>query len=54
MLDSLKDELPLINLVLHFVGLIGVPTLIVCTATGKMAHSLKQDCECVSTDNSRI
>ena len=29
MLDSLKDKLPLINLVLNFVGLIGVPTLIV-------------------------
>ena len=29
MLDSLKDKLPLINLVLNFAGLIGVPTLIV-------------------------
>ena len=29
MLDSLTDKLPLINLVLNFVGLIGVPTLIV-------------------------
>ena len=29
MLDSLKEKLPLINLVLNFVGLIGIPTLIV-------------------------
>ena len=29
MLDSLTGKLPLINLVLNFVGLIGIPTLIV-------------------------